>query len=381
MGRLTRRPQRWRCCWIRTCGLLTLTGPGGVGKTRLALEVACKALDAFPDGAVFVDLAPVRDSDLVLAAIAEALKVQPGPEQSLRQALVASLGSQRRLLLLDNFEHVLAAARVVADLLTACPGLTILATSRKLLHIRAEHQFPVGPLTLPDLGHALPLDELHQSSAVELFLRRAQAVNREFAFTVENAPMVAEIVVRLDGLPLAIELAAIHIKVMSPAALLAQLERRLPVLTDGFHDLPERQQALRATLDWSHELLTEDEQHLFRSLAVFSGGCTLEAAEYVGGAGGVTHARGASPAAAPRPGSPEQRDVQSTLELLTGLIEHHLVRMISVPGAEPRFGMLETIREYGLDRLAQHKKRGSERRQYNLAVKGAWTWRSGPCRS
>jgi predicted ATPase/transcriptional regulator with XRE-family HTH domain/Tfp pilus assembly protein PilF len=332
--------------------LLTLIGPGGAGKTRLALDVAIRALDAFPDGVVFVDLAPVRDPALVLTVIAETLKVQPGPERSLRQALFASLDGQR-LLLLDNFEHMLVAAPVVADMLASCPRLMIIATSRKPLHIRAEHLFPVGPLALPDLSHIPPLDELASIAAVELFLRRAQSVNREFSLTAENATTVAEIAVRLDGLPLAIELAAIRARSMSPAALLDHLVHRLPTLTGGFQDLPERQQALRATLDWSHELLTPEEQHLFRCLAVFAGGCTLEAAEYIGGSGAPGMEKSA-----------QRSHGASTLEILTGLVDANLVRTIQDPGAESRFGMLETIREYGLDQLAAAGEEEEERRRH-----------------
>src|SRR5918993_1391826 len=264
--------------------LLTLIGTGGVGKTRLALEIGSRAIEVIPHGAAFVDLAPVRTPELVLAAIARALKVQADPEVPLRQTVVDFMQGKRLLLILDNFEHVLVAAPVVADLLAACRGLTILATSRKPLHIRAEHQFPVGPLTLPDLEKPSPPDDLIEVPAVELFVRRARAANREFSLSSDNARTVAEITVRLDGLPLAIELAATRANVLSPAALLAHLERRLPLLTRGFQDLPERQQALRATLDWSHDLLTTAEQTLFRRLAVFTGGCTLDGAAAVSGA-------------------------------------------------------------------------------------------------
>ena len=356
--------------------LLTLTGPGGVGKTRLALEIAFSASDTIPDGAVFVDLAPVRAPELVVTAIARALNAPTSPEQPLWQSVVDAAQSKRLLLILDNFEHLAVAAPVVADLLAACPGLTILATSRNPLHIRAEHQFPVGPLALPDLNHLPPLDELARIPAVELFVRRAQAVNREFSMSVENARALAEIAVRLDGLPLAIELAATRARTLSPADLLANLERRLPLLTGGFQDLPERQRALRATLDWSHDLLTDEEKTLFRRLAVFAGGCTLEAAEAVGGRVAEGGERGRCAQGGeeesedgdgiPRPplppqaahGRPPQRsaplersDLPSVFDLLDGLVYKSLVRTTNDPTAGQRFGMLETIREYGLECL------------------------------
>lgn len=319
--------------------LVTLTGPGGVGKTRLALEIAFNAIDAVPDGAVFVDLAPVRDPELVLTAIAQALNAPTSPEQSLQQSLVDSVQGKRLLLILDNFEHLAVAAPVVADLLAACPGLTILATSRKPLHIRAEHQFPVGPLALPDLEHLPPLDELAQIPAVDLFLRRAQAASRDFSLSVENARAIAEIVVRLDGLPLAIELAATRARSLSPLDLLTHLERRLPLLTGGFQDLPERQRALRATLDWSHDLLTGEEQCLFRRLAVFAGGCTLEAAADVGSS-------------------------SSVVDLLDGLVDKSLARTANDPTGGQRFGMLETIREYGLECLVAAGEEAAVRRRH-----------------
>ena len=333
--------------------LLTLTGPGGVGKTRLALEIGSRAIEATPDGAAFVDLAPVRAPELVMAAIARALKVQADPEMPLRQTVVDFMQGKRILLILDNFEHVVVAAPVIADLLAACRDLTILATSRKPLHIRAEHQFPVGPLTLPDLGKTSPPDDLIEVPAVELFVRRAQAANREFSLSSDNARAVAEITVRLDGLPLAIELAATRANVLSPAALLAHLERRLPLLTRGFQDLPERQQALRATLDWSHDLLTTAEQTLFRRLAVFTGGCTLDAAEAVSGVGSRIGQGQLDLCSANGPLLPD---------LLAGLVDTSLLRPFPGDGGELRYGMLETVREYGLEHLAVADEEATVRR-------------------
>ena len=221
--------------------LLTLTGLGGVGKTRLALEVAHKVADTFPDGAFFIDLAPVRDPALVLTAIAQALGVVSSREHPLRQGVIDALHGKRLLLVLDNFEHVTVAATVVSDLLAASPNLKVLATSREPLHLRAEWEYQVGPLALPDLRNVPPLAELAQVPAVDLFVRRAEAANRRFALTASNARAVAEIAVRLDGLPLAIELAATRVKILSPATLLDRLEHRLPLLTGGAQDLPSRQ--------------------------------------------------------------------------------------------------------------------------------------------
>ncbi len=261
--------------------LLTLTGPGGVGKTRLALEVALQVIDAFPYAVRFIDLAPMKASALVLPSIAQALGVRESGERTLREGLISSLQGQRLLVVLDNVEHLTAAAPALGDLLAACDGLTILATSRQPLHLRAEHEYSVMPLVLPDLERHPSADELADVPAVDLFVRRAEAARRSFALTTENAPILAEIAVRLDGLPLAIELAAARVKVLPLAVLLARLEHRLPLLTGGAQDLPTRQQTLRATLDWSHDLLDSCEQALFRRLAVFSGGFTLDAAEAV----------------------------------------------------------------------------------------------------
>jgi predicted ATPase/DNA-binding XRE family transcriptional regulator len=351
--------------------LLTLTGTGGVGKTRLALEVAFRTAEAMPDGAVFVDLAPVRGPELVLGAIAQALGVVAGPEQSLWQVVTHALRDQRLLLLLDNFEHVAPAATVVSDLLAACPLSTVLATSREPLRIRAEREYQVGPLVLPDLRQIPALDELGRVPAVDLFVRRAEAANRQFALTAENAGAIAEIAVRLDGLPLAIELAATRVKILSPVALLTRLEHRLPLLTGGARDLPARQQALRATIDWSHDLLSPEEQALFRRLAAFSGGCTLEAAEEVSRGVEETQSRAEHGKTARRQDGQDGRTSASqhpapsgqnpppttydprptTLDQIMALVDKNLLSLSDGPDGEQRFGMLETIREYGLERL------------------------------
>jgi len=324
--------------------LLTLTGPGGVGKTRLALEVALATEAAFADGACFVDLAPVRDPALVPATIARALGVRATGEDSLQETLVAALRERRLLLLLDNCEHLLAAAPAVADLLAACPALTVLATSRRALRLRAEHDLPVPPLTLPDLTRVPAVAELAAVPAVALFVQRAAAVAGSFALTDGNAEAVAGIAVRLDGLPLALELAAARVRVLPPTALLDRLEPRLPVLTGGPRDLPERQQALRATIGWSHGLLAPEHRRLFRRLAVFAGGFGLGAAEAVAGG--------------------EAAGSLGLLEGLAALVEANLLRSLAGVGGEPRFSWLETIREYGLGELASAGEADGTRRRH-----------------
>ncbi len=303
--------------------LVTLTGPGGVGKTRLAQAVAAEVAAAFPDGVWLVGLAPIRDPALVAPAIAQAFGVWEGGDVPLVDRLARTLRDQRLVLLLDNFEQVVAAAPVVADLLGACPGLTVLATSRVRLRVSGEHEHPVPPLSL---GRETD-DPTHGSEAVRLFVARAQAVQDDFRLTAENAADVAEICRRLDGLPLAIELAAVRVKVVPPAGLLARLEQRLPLLTGGGRDVPERQQTMRNTIAWSHDLLAPEEQLLFRRLGVFVGGCTLAAAEAV--------AEGGSP----------------VLDLIGSLVDQSLLRRDLGHGEDPRYQLLETVREFALDRL------------------------------
>ncbi len=309
--------------------LVTLTGPGGTGKTRLALAVAAEALDTFPDGVWFVDLAPLTDPALVLPGIAGVLGVREVGGQPLLRTVEAFLASKRLLLVLDNFEQVLDAAPQLAELLTACPRLSMLVTSREPLQMRAEQQVPVAPLPLPPQERMLSLAELARVPAINLFVQRARAIVPNFTLTEENAPAIVAICQRLDGLPLAIELAAARIRLLPPQALQERLGRSLPVLTGGPRDAPARQRTLRDAIAWSHDLLEGDEPALFRRLAVFSGGWTLEAAEAVIGNDGV-------------------------LDVFTGitaLADKSLVRPLATTDPEPRFGMLETIREFGLEQL------------------------------
>src|SRR5215213_3791689 len=311
--------------------LLTLTGPGGTGKTRLALQAAAELLEDFADGVFFVPLAPLTASDLVPSAIASALGLRDEGERPLPDRLRDFLTDKQLLLLLDNVEHVSDAASLVADLLAAAPGLEVLATSRAPLRVRAEWEYPVAPLGLPPRQIPPPPEQLSEYEAVRLFVERARAVQPEFALDDANAPAVAEICHRLDGLPLAIELAAARVRLLSPQAMQARLEKRLPLVTGGARDAPTRQRTLRDTIAWSYDLLDEEDQILFRRLAVFAGGCTLGAAEAVGNQDG-------------------------TLDAFAGLerlCEHSLVRQDEGPGGEPRFVMLETVREFGLERLAE----------------------------
>ncbi|MFL5807405.1 MAG: ATP-binding protein [Roseiflexaceae bacterium] len=312
--------------------LVTLSGPGGVGKTRLALALAAALQDAFADGVWFVGLASIRAPDLVLAAIAQVLGVKENGGQPLIETLKIFLHEKQSLLVLDNFEQVEAAAPLIAALLASAPRLKALVTSRALLHLSGEHEFAVSPLAVPDLRRLPTADALAQYAAVELFVQRVQAMKPSFALTAANAHAVAEICARLDGLPLAIELAAARSKLFAPAALLARLRPRLTILTGGPRDVPLRHQTLRNTIDWSYDLLAHDEQILFTRLGVFVGGCTLEAAEAVCNA--------------------DNHLAAHVLDLITSLLNKSLLRQEDQQDGEPRFTMLETIREYALERLA-----------------------------
>jgi predicted ATPase/class 3 adenylate cyclase len=312
--------------------MLTLTGPGGVGKTRLGLQIAADALREFPDGTFVVDLAAVISADVVIPSIAKTLRVQEAVDRPIPDSLKDYLHDRRLLLVLDNFEHVLAAAVQVADLLSACPRVKALVTSRAALHLRGERQFPVPPLALPDRSRREPLDQLMRYEAIQLFVQRAQAAKPEFAGSDQNAHAIAEICHRLDGLPLALELAAARVNVFPPDALLERLDRRLSVLTSGPRDLPARQQTLRHAIAWSYDLLSPDEQMLFRRLGVFAGGCTPTAAGAVVGGG-------------------EPDPALAVIDGIASLVDKSLLRQEDRAG-ELCFRMLETIREYALECLS-----------------------------
>src|SRR5947209_11331792 len=254
--------------------LLTLTGPGGIGKTRLALQVAAELSEVFPDGLYFVNLAPLRNPGFVVPTIAQALDLKELAEHPLLDLVKAFLREKQLLLLLDNFEQVVSAALQVAELLAACPQLNVLVTSRMVLHVQAEQEFAIPPLCLPDPRQLPEVVALAQYDALALFIQRAQAARPEFQLSHANARAIAEICRHLDGLPLAIELAAARIKLLPPQALLARLTPRLSVLNSGARDVPERQQSLRHTIEWSYQLLDAEQQRLFRRLTVFAGGCT-----------------------------------------------------------------------------------------------------------
>jgi len=314
--------------------LVTITGSGGIGKTRLAVQVANSVVEHFPGGTHFIALHTLSDPALVPSAILQALGIKEAGEQSAREKLkeiLRDLSSGSMLLVLDNFEHLVAGASVVTELLATSASLKILVTSRAALHLYGEQEFPVPPLALPNARALPPVDALSQYSAIALFVQRAVASKPDFELTGENAPAVVEICTRLDGLPLAIELAAARIKVLSPASMTKRLASRLKLLTGGSRDLPQRQQTLRAAVDWSHDLLSAAEQKLFRRLSVFVGGCNRESAEAV---------------------CDTKRDLD--LDLLDGMasmVDKSLLQQIQHATGESRFAMLETIREYALEKL------------------------------
>lgn len=324
--------------------MVTITGPGGIGKTRLGIEVACRNLERFPGGTHFVSLSAVSDPGLVASAIVQVLGHREAGKSPLEVLRESMRDSGPMLLVLDNFEHLVQAAPLVADLLAMAAGLKIITTSRAALHLYGEHEFPVPPLGLPDSRSMSHVESMSQYSAIALFTQRATAAKPNFAISQENITTVVEICARLDGLPLAIELAAARMKVLSPASLLVRLASRLQLLTGGARDLPQRQQTLRAAMDWSYDLLNPAEQKLLRRLSVFVGGCGLEGAEAV-------------------------CDTKADLELdlldgLTSLVDKSLVRQIETAHGEPRFSMLETIREYASEKLTASGEKPLTRRAH-----------------
>ena len=316
--------------------LVTITGPGGVGKTSLALQVAYDLQDAFTDGVFFISLAAISDSTLIIPTIAHTLGVVESPSRLLLDSLKEFLRDRQILLLLDNFEQIISAAPLLSEMLSACAGLRMLATSREALRLRGEREFPLLPLALPDQSS---VETLMPYPGIALFVQRAQASQPDFGLTLENASAVTEICARLDGLPLAIELAAARIKLLPPEAMLRQLqESPLQMLTGGARDLPARQQTLRGTIQWSYDLLNADEQGVFRWLSVFVGGCTLEAAVKVMGQ-------------------------KASLDNLDSLVNKNLLRQHETDHS-PRLSMLETIREFGFEQLNHTHELESARRAH-----------------
>ena len=327
--------------------LVTVTGPGGIGKTRLAVEVANRLAGEFPGGIYYVPLSALRDPGLIASVIVQTMGIREAGGQSALEILKKNLQDASRgavLFVLDNFEHLLEAASTVAELLASGPNLKVLVTSRAALHVYGEHEFPVPPLGLPDARTKTPLEALGQFPAVALFVQRAMAAKPDFELSTENASAVTEICTRLDGLPLAIELAAARVKVLSPSSMRTRLASRLQLLTGGARDLPQRQQTLRAAIDWSFDLLSAAEQKLFRRLSVFAGGCTLEGAE------AVCDTKG-----------------DLDLDLLDGMasmVDKSLMRQVGQANGEPRFVMLETIREYAREKLLAAQEEAATKRAH-----------------
>ncbi len=331
--------------------LLTLVGPGGTGKTRVGLQVAAELVDDFEDGVFFVPIAAITDPTLVAPTIARVLGLSEGGAQPPEELLEGYLRERHTLLLLDNLEQVIGSAPILDGLLSSAPKLKIVATSRTPLGLYGEQEFPIPPLSLPDPESLPPVENLTEYEAVRLFVERARAVRPEFSLTEENAPAVVEICERLDGLPLAIELAAARIKLLPPRVLLERLGNRLKLLTGGARNLPERQRTLRNAIEWSYGLLEEGESMLFGRLGVFSGGATLEAME------AVCDARGDLPT--------------DVLEGASSLLDKSLLRQEEAAGVEPRFVMLETIHEFADAKLEGSGEAEAVRRahaEYFLAL-------------
>jgi predicted ATPase/DNA-binding XRE family transcriptional regulator len=330
--------------------VLTLTGPGGIGKTRLGIEAAHKAQSHFPDGVIFVGLAPLSDAALVVPTIAQSLGLREIEGRSAREALYSFLKHKRLLLVLDNLEHLLEVVPEVISVIDASPDLRVLATSRAPLRVRGEQEYPVGPLGVPDPQRTPLLREVAGAAAVELFVERARAASPSFELTEANSAAVAAICWRLDGLPLALELAAARARFLGPTALLSRLDRALEAKGGAARDLPERQRTMRSTLNWSHDLLHVPEKELFRRLSVFAGGWTLEAAEALGEVEGEE-------------GGLEADEI---LSLLGNLVEQSLVVAQAEADGSVRYGMLEPVRQYALEKLEQSAEEQQVRRLHAL---------------
>ena len=324
-------------------GLVTLTGPGGVGKTTLALAAASAVAGEFADGAAFVSLETLTDPTLIAETVARQLRIPAPPGRTLRDSLLAYFGPRQLLLVLDNVEQLDSAAPLIEQFLALVPGLTVLTTSRGPLRVRGEKVVAVAPLALPESGASFDLDSLAAVPAVALFVEFGREARPDFELTEANADAVTKICSRLDGLPLALQLAAARLTVLPPTALLARLERRLPLLTRGPRDLPERQQTLRAAIAWSYDLLGEAEQRLFRQLAVFAGGTTVEAVEALIGSG------------------PDDAD---PIDAISSLVGQSLVFVRPLEETAPRYGMLETIREFALEQLDASGEAAQTRRRH-----------------
>lgn len=329
--------------------LLTLLGTGGIGKTRLAIQVATALRAYFTDGICFIALAAISNPTLFIPTIAQELGIRETGESHLLTQVICALRSKNLLLVLDNFEQILNAAPELTELLAACAHLKILVTSRAVLHLQGEYDYPVPPLSVPNLKHLPEPEQLEHIAAVMLFIQRARAIHPAFQLNYHNLAVVAEICVRLDGLPLAIELAASRIKLLPPRSLLKKLERRFEILTSSAYDAPARHQTLQSTLAWSYDLLSCDEQQLFRHLSVFANGCTLEAIEH------VENVRTATPDTS-----------LALLERIASLMDKSLVQQIELESEEPRFVMLETLREYGQERLHEQQETQTIQRLHAL---------------
>lgn len=368
IGREAQLAQLTRLIDARHTRLLTLTGAGGTGKTRLAIELATRIQDRFVDGVAFVPLAPISDPELVADAVARGVGLREKAGEAIRDHLIDTLRDRELLLLLDNFEHLLGAALVVASLLEECPRLTILVTSRAPLRLAMEQEVVIQPLALP--ADSAPMADIEHAASVRLYVEAARSVVNGFALTPANAELVAAICRRLDGLPLAIRLAASRSRVLDPESLLARLDPRLPLLSDAKRDAPARQRTMRDTIGWSFGLLREHEQILFRRLAVFAGGFTLDVAEMLSRELAFLH-----PGRDADAGKPRETPIL-LLDTLETLIDHHLVEREERDG-DIRFTMLETIREYALEQLEASGEAGLVRDAHAAAIT-AWCERAKP---